>query len=147
MKSQRKDLDRTYKHAYWLCIHEASGDLNICEIICEAEIFLWKFMITKIFIDAKIQSLVIWYTTSVSNKELWFIIKNLLRIMVLESYLSLNVTLNPWENIEIPQAGSKSPVCWWDYSREKLQAISLVWKIKLKTLHFQRITVESSLTD
>lgn len=145
MKFQRKDLDRTYSHAYRLCIHEASGDLNICEIICEAEILLWKFMVIKIFIDVKIQSLVIWHTTSVSNKELW---------LVLESYLSLNVTLIPWENIKIPhaipcwiQAGSKSPVCWWVCSREKLQAISLLWKIKLKVLHLQRITVENSLTD
>lgn len=133
-KSQRKELDRTYSHAYRLCIHETPGDLNLHENICEAEALLWKFVITKIFIDVKIQSLAIWYTTSVRNKQLW---------LVLQSYLSLNVTLNPWENIEIPhaipcwiQAGSKSPVCWWDYSRKKLQAVSLLWKIKLKMLHF-----------
>lgn len=106
------------------CFHETPRGLNLCENICEAETLLWKFVITKIFIDVKIQSLAIWYTTSARNKQLW---------LVLQSYLSLNVTLNPWENIEIPhaipcwiQAGSKSPVCRWDYSREKLQAISLL---------------------
>lgn len=45
------------------------------------------------------------------------------------------------------QAGSKAPVSWWDYSREKFQAIILLFFIKLKMLHFQRSTVENSFTD
>lgn len=46
-KSQRKDLDRTYSHAYRLCIHGTPEDLNLPKNIYEAEALFCKFVITR----------------------------------------------------------------------------------------------------